>query len=95
MASKPSVLFLTNLAKSLNKKFNFASGIFFHLEELHSVTKGVKNALDQNGVFVVQFIYLKKMIENFAFDQIYHEHLLYYNLRSLNFLLNILRPRDI
>lgn len=83
--------FNESLAKSLNKKFNLinASGIFFHLEELHSVTKGVKNALDQNGVFVVQFIYLKKMIENFAFDQIYHEHLLYYNLKSLNFLLNI------
>tara|TARA_Y100000996_G_C22416789_1_gene599671 strand:- start:288 stop:890 length:603 start_codon:yes stop_codon:yes gene_type:complete len=29
------------------------------------------------------------MIENFAFDQIYHEHLLYYNLESLQYLLNI------
>ena len=75
----------------LNKKFDVinASGIFFHLEELHSVTKGIKKALKDDGVFIVQFIYLKKMIENYAFDQIYHEHLLYYNLRSLEHLLNL------
>lgn len=75
----------------LNKKFDVinASGIFFHLEELHSVTRGIKKALKDDGVFVVQFIYLKKMIENYAFDQIYHEHLLYYNLRSLEYLLNL------
>ncbi len=83
--------FNEDFINQLNKQFDVinASGIFFHLEELHSVTRGIKKALKDNGVFVVQFIYLKKMIENYAFDQIYHEHLLYYNLRSLEYLLNI------
>jgi hypothetical protein len=30
---------------------------------------------------------MKKIVENLAFDQIYHEHLLYYNLRNLQTLL--------
>ena len=64
-----------------------AAGVFFHLEELHSVVRGVEALLDENGVFVVQAIYLGGMLENTAFDQIYHEHLCYYSLRSLSALL--------
>ena len=30
-----------------------ASGVFFHLEELHSVCRGIKQLLDDEGVFVV------------------------------------------
>jgi hypothetical protein len=64
-----------------------AAGVFFHLEELHSVCDGIKNLLSPEGVFCVQAIYLGGMIENTAFDQIYHEHLCYYTLRSLQELL--------
>src|SRR5581483_4504896 len=64
-----------------------ASGVFFHLEELHSVTDGIRACLKRDGVFVVQFLYMKQIIENLAFDQIYHEHLLYYNLETIQLLL--------
>lgn len=60
-----------------------AAGVFFHLEELHSVVRGVKALLAEQGVFVVQAIYLGGMIDNLAFDQVYHEHLVYYTLRSI------------
>jgi len=60
-----------------------AAGVFFHLEELHSVVGGVHALIGDDGVFVVQAIYLGSMVENLAFDQIYHEHLCYYTLRSL------------
>ncbi len=66
-----------------------AAGVFFHLEELHSVTKAIKKGLRSNGVFVVQFLYMKSIMENNAFDQIYHEHLLYYTLNTLQKLLDI------
>ena len=81
--------FNLDLVKSLNKKFDVinAAGVFFHLEELHSVTEGIKEALEENGVFVVQFLYMKKIVDNLAFDQIYHEHLLYYNLNTIEVLL--------
>ena len=64
-----------------------AAGVFFHLEELHSVVEGVKRLIGDDGVFVVQAIYLGGMLDNLAFDQIYHEHLVYYTLRSLEGLL--------
>ena len=41
-----------------------ASGVFFHLEELHSVTKAIKKGLKDDGVFVVQFLYMKSILEN-------------------------------
>src|ERR1044071_6136511 len=31
---------------------------------------------------------MKRIVENLAFDQIYHEHLLYYNLQTIETLLN-------
>jgi len=64
-----------------------AAGVFFHLEELHSVTEGIRHVLAHDGVFLVQFLYMQKIVENGAFDQIYHEHLLYYNLQTLEKLL--------
>ena len=77
-------------AKKINRKFSVinAAGVFFHLEELHSVCEGIKEALAEDGVFVVQFLYMKRIVENLAFDQIYHEHLLYYNLKNVETLLN-------
>lgn len=65
-----------------------ASGVFFHLEELHSVCRGIKLLLNDNGIFVVQFMYAKSMMETNAFDTIYHEHLCYYTIKSLSYLLS-------
>lgn len=81
--------FNTDTARSINRTFEVinASGVFFHLEELHSVTDGIRLCLAPDGVFVIQFLYMKRIVENDAFDQIYHEHLLYYNLRTLEVLL--------
>ena len=64
-----------------------AAGVFFHLEELHSVLRGVDRLIGDDGVLVVQAIYLGGMVDNLAFDQIYHEHLCYYTLRPLEHLL--------
>jgi len=58
------------------------SGIFFHLEELHSAFGGVRDLLEPGGLLVAEFIYLPEMLRICAFDQIYHEHLLYYSLTT-------------
>ncbi|HEV7225873.1 MAG TPA: class I SAM-dependent methyltransferase [Pirellulales bacterium] len=81
--------FNLQLVRRLQRKFDVvnASGVFFHLEELHSVTDGIRECLADDGVFVVQFLYMKQIVENLAFDQIYHEHLLYYNLATIEVLL--------
>lgn len=84
-----NVFFNYEVAKQIGRKFDVinAAGVFFHLEELHSVTEGIREALESEGVFVVQFLYMKRIVENLAFDQIYHEHLLYYNLNTIEVLL--------
>jgi len=68
------------------------SGIFFHLEELSSAFKGIKKLLKKDGVLVAEFIDLQSMMKNIAFDQIYHEHLLYYSLNTFN---NLLKNYDL
>lgn len=85
-----NAFFNLETAKKIGKKFDVinAAGVFFHLEELHSVTEGIRESLETDGTFMVQFLYMKKIVENLAFDQIYHEHLLYYNLKNIEVLLN-------
>jgi 2-polyprenyl-3-methyl-5-hydroxy-6-metoxy-1,4-benzoquinol methylase len=85
-----NAFFNLETAKNIGKKFDVinAAGVFFHLEELHSVTEGIRESLEPDGTFMVQFLYMKKIVENLAFDQIYHEHLLYYNLKNIEVLLN-------
>lgn len=77
------------LARSIGRKFDVinAAGVFFHLEELHSVTEGIRESLARDGIFLVQFLYMKSIMDNCAFDQIYHEHLLYYTLETISTLL--------
>jgi hypothetical protein len=84
-----NAFFNLNTMEGIGKKFNVinAAGVFFHLEELHSVTAAIKFGLEKDGVFVVQFLYMKSIMENDAFDQIYHEHLLYYTLQTIQKLL--------
>lgn len=49
-------------------KLIIAAGVFFHLEELHSVVAGVDRLIGDDGVLVVQAIYLGGMVDNTAFD---------------------------
>lgn len=83
--------FNLDFVKRIGRKFNIinASGVFFHLEELHSAAEGIREALLPDGVFLLQFLYMRRIVENSAFDQIYHEHLLYYNLKNVEILLNL------
>lgn len=86
-----NAFFNESIAIDIGRKFDVinAAGVFFHLEELHSVTDGIKRSLKNDGIFVVQFLYMKSIVENLAFDQIYHEHLLYYNLQTIEHLLQL------
>ncbi len=61
-----------------------AAGVFFHLEELHSVTEGIAELIRENGIFCVQAISLSSMLRFTQFDQVYHEHLTYWTVRSLD-----------
>lgn len=83
--------FNSSLLPQLGGSFDVinAAGVLFHLEELHSVIEGIRLSLQKGGVFVAQCLYMKSIMENGAFDQIYHEHLLYYTVKTLDTLLQL------
>jgi 2-polyprenyl-3-methyl-5-hydroxy-6-metoxy-1,4-benzoquinol methylase len=64
-----------------------AAGVFFHIDDMDEVCRGVAELLDDRGVFHVQAIYLGSILEQNSFDNIYHEHVSYYTLAPLRRLL--------
>ena len=61
-----------------------ATNVFAHIADLHSVMKNVLKILDKNGVFITESHYLVSLLKTNQYDTIYHEHLRYYSLTSLN-----------
>src|SRR5205085_5673129 len=61
-----------------------AAGVFFHVDDLDDFDLGVRELLDDDGVFVVQAIYLVDMIERNSFDNVYHEHVCHYSIKPLD-----------
>jgi SAM-dependent methyltransferase len=81
----------TPIAKELaaeqgRAKIITAAGVFFHVEDLDDFVRAVTELLTDDGVFVVQAMYLGDIIERTAFDAIYHEHLSYYCIKPLTVL---------
>jgi hypothetical protein len=63
-----------------------ANNVIAHLANLHGFVDGMRILLALSGVVVVEVAYVKDMIDTGAFDLIYHEHLCYYSLSSLELL---------
>jgi len=65
-----------------------ATNVFAHIENIHSIVDGILSLLDDDGIFISESHYLLSLIETLQYDTIYHEHLRYYSLSSLKYLLN-------
>lgn len=61
--------------------------MFYDLENPHDFVSDIESVLDDNGLWILQMSYLPLMLKQLAFDNICHEHLEYYTLQSLEFLL--------
>jgi hypothetical protein len=66
-----------------------AANVFAHIEDVHSVMTGIKSLLREDGVFISESHYLLSLVETCQYDTIYHEHLRYYALGSLKYLLEM------
>jgi hypothetical protein len=64
-----------------------ATNVFAHIEDVGSVMEGVRHLLDDDGVFISESHYWLSLLETLQYDTIYHEHLRYYSLTSLKYLL--------
>jgi len=66
-----------------------ATNVFAHMEDIHAVLDGVIALLEDDGVFISESHYLISLLETLQYDTIYHEHLRYYSLHSLQYLLQM------
>lgn len=58
-----------------------------NIVDLNDFMRGVKLLLKKNGVLVIEVGSLKKMLSDFKFDSIYHEHYSYFSFETLSKLL--------
>jgi NDP-4-keto-2,6-dideoxyhexose 3-C-methyltransferase len=63
--------------------------MFYDLEDPNKFVADIRRILHPDGVWVVQMSYLPLMLKQNDFGNICHEHLEYYSLQSLEYLLNL------
>jgi hypothetical protein len=66
-----------------------ATNVFAHIEHIHGIIDSILLLLDEKGVFISESHYLHSLVETLQYDTIYHEHLRYYSVHSLQYLLNM------
>lgn len=64
-----------------------ATNVFAHIEFIHEIVESILFLLKDDGVFISESHYLASLLETLQYDTIYHEHLRYYSLKSLQYLL--------
>ena len=60
--------------------------MFYDLDDPMKFVSNIKSILDDRGIWVLEQSYLPTMLKKNSFDTICHEHLEYYSLDHINFL---------
>jgi hypothetical protein len=66
-----------------------AANCFAHIEDVHAIVEGIVEMLGDKGVFISESHYLIPLLDTLQYDTVYHEHLRYYSLGSLKYLLEM------
>ena len=76
--------------KSCKKKAKIITTIamFYDLDDPISFLKGIDEIMDDEGIFVIQLSYTPLMLKQLAFDNICHEHVCFYSLSSMRYMLD-------
>lgn len=77
------------LADNGKAKLITATNVFAHIENVNGIVDLILQLLEDDGVFISESHYLLPLIETLQYDTIYHEHLRYYSLHSLKYLLEM------
>jgi hypothetical protein len=64
-----------------------AHNVLAHVADLNGFVAGICLLLKENGIAIIEAPYLKDLIDQCEFDTIYHEHLCYFSLISLDHLI--------
>jgi SAM-dependent methyltransferase len=75
--------------ESLKIKFDLITSIamFYDINDPNLFVKNIKYYLKNKGIWVFELSYLVDMLKLNSFDTICHEHLEYYSLQTLNYLM--------
>jgi NDP-4-keto-2,6-dideoxyhexose 3-C-methyltransferase len=70
----------------INKKFSVITSfaMFYDVEDPNAFCKNIHKLLDKNGIWVLEFSYFPLLLKNLTYDQICHEHVMYYTLNTFN-----------
>ena len=64
-----------------------ANNVLAHTDKIHDILNATKQILDPNGVFIFEIQYLADLLQKNEFDAMYHEHICYFSLHSITYLL--------
>ena len=65
-----------------------ARNVIPHVKEIHSVIEGLRALIGETGVGIIEFHDSSLLLKELQYDYIYHEHLFYFTLQSIQNLLN-------
>lgn len=75
------------LAEKGRAKAIFARNVIPHIAQLQEAAEGFAVLLAEQGVGAIEFHYAAKILEGLQYDSIYHEHLCYFSLATIEHLL--------
>lgn len=61
-----------------------ANNVLAHVPDLNDFVRSLYMILKADGVAVLEFPYLRNLIEGCQFDTIYHEHVFYFSIKALH-----------
>ena len=61
-----------------------ATNVFAHIDKLNNLMKDIKKVLVKDGIFISESHYFIKILKTLQYDTVYHEHMRYYSLTTLN-----------
>ena len=66
-----------------------ATNLLAHVADIHGLLQAVLHLLDERGMMVAEVQDLHGVVSMLQFDSFYHEHIRYYSLESLSYLLRM------
>ena len=58
--------------------------MFYDVEDPNTFCRDISNILEKNGIWILEFSYFPLLLKNLTYDQICHEHVVYYTLNTFN-----------
>ena len=67
---------------NINFELITSFAMFYDIEDPNSFCKDINNLLSKNGKWVLELSYFPSLLKNLTYDQICHEHVTYYTLKT-------------